>query len=81
MANFITTRDHTFTIEIVTQLTDPPYYQEFGTPTYKVKEVHAQKHLILLVDRSTTLRVGADGSCDFTGPIRILAERWGHARR
>jgi len=81
VANFITTRDHTFTIEIVTQLTDPPYYQEFGTPTYKVKEVHAQKHLILLVDRSTTLRVGADGSCDFTGPIRILAERWGHARR
>jgi len=80
MANFMTTRDSTFTIEVVTQLTEPPYYQEFPQPTYKVDRVHAEKHLILLVDRSTTLRVAADGSCDFTGPIRILAKRWARPR-
>ena len=81
MANFITTRAHTFTVEIVAQLTEPPYYQEYTRPTYKVDRVHAEKHLILLVDRSTTLRIAADGSCDFTGPIRILAKRWGQPRR
>jgi len=76
----MTTRSHTFTIEVVTQLTEPPYYQQFPLETYKVNEVYAEKHLILLVDRSTTLRIAGDGSCDFTGPIRILAKRWARPR-
>ncbi|HUU42760.1 MAG TPA: hypothetical protein VMX57_03215, partial [Planctomycetota bacterium] len=83
MANFMTTRDHTFTIEIVTELTDPPYYpgRKYYRGAYKVDTVHANKRLILMVDRSTTLRIDADGRCDFTGPMRVLARRWGHDRR
>jgi len=83
MANFMTTRDHTLTIEIVTELTDPPYYpgRKYYRGAYKVDTVHANKRLILMVDRSTTLRIDADGRCDFTGPMRVLARRWGHDRR
>jgi len=92
-ANFMTTRSHNLTIEIVAQLTEPFYYP--GTPTagqtlprgsYKTKRIYTQKHLILLVDRSTTLRIvkdaaGNPGPCDFTGPVRILGRRWAHMRK
>jgi hypothetical protein len=89
--NFTSTRSHTFTIEIVTQVAEPPYYQaHMSRPTYNSDRVHAEKHLLLLADRSTTLRIGktigADGKerlgpCDFTGPVEILARRWAHQRR
>jgi hypothetical protein len=89
-ANFLTTRSNTFTIEIITQLTDPPYYPgaNYHRGAYKCKynygyeyQPYAQRHLLLLVDRSTTLRLGPNGSCDFTGPVRVLARRWSHERK
>ena len=83
IANYLTTRDHTLTIEIVVQMTDPPFHpgKKYVRGAYKVRNVYSNKHLILLVDRSTTLRIDPGGRCDFTGPMRILARRWGHDRR
>ena len=89
-ANYLTTRCHTFTVEIVTQLSDPPYYpgKNYHRGAYKITSnygyeylPYAQRHLLLLADRSTTLRVGPNGSCDFTGPVRVLARRWSHERK
>ena len=89
-ANFMTTRSHTFTIEVVAQTTDPPYYPgPDRRRSYNTRRVYTDKHLILLVDRSTTLRIKKEmvngneelGPCDFTGPVRVLARRWAHQRR
>ncbi|HUV39104.1 MAG TPA: hypothetical protein VMY39_05790 [Planctomycetota bacterium] len=82
-ANFLTTRSNTFTVEIVTQIVDAPKWpgKNHHRGYYQTDFVHSEKHLILLLDRSTTLRFNPDGSCDFTGPMRIHARRWGHERR
>ena len=82
-ANFMTTRSNTFTIEIVAQVAKAPYYpgRKFRRGAYRSDRIYAQKHLILLADRSSTLRIESNGRCDFTGPVRVLARRWGHERR
>ena len=82
-ANFMTTRSNTFTIEIVAQIAEAPYYpgRKFRRGAYKSLRVYSQKHLILLADRSSTLRIDPYGRCDFTGPVRVLARRWGHERK
>lgn len=83
LANYLTTRSHTFTVEIVVQITDVPFHpgRNYRRGAYKVRRVYAEGHLVLLVDRSTTLRVNPNGTCDFTGPVRILGRRWSHKRR
>ncbi len=88
MSNFMTTRANVFTVEVVTQLTDAPkhpgsnYLRGSYGGSHNSPRVYAEKHLIMLVDRTTTLRFKpATGAADFTGPCRILARRWGHDRK
>jgi hypothetical protein len=82
MANYLTTRSHALTIEILGQVTTKPFYpgDKYPRKTYRVNTVLGQRHLVLLIDRSGTLRINEDGTCDFTGPIRILSRRWSHVR-
>ncbi len=80
-SNFFTTRNTVFTVEIIAELTEPPYYPGRAYPhkSYRVNSdgIHAQKHLLAIMDRSTALQVNSTtGQCDFTGPVRILAMRW-----
>ncbi len=79
-ANLLTTRNSVFTVEIVTELTAPPYYPGHALQhgCYKIQSdsVRSRKHLLAVLDRSQTLRVASDGTCDFTGPVKVLVQRW-----
>ena len=79
-ANLFTTRNKVFTVEILTELTDPPYHIGHATPhkTYKINSdsIRARKHLLAILDRTTSFKVRSNGECDFNGPVRIMALRW-----
>ena len=78
MANYFTTRDNVFEIDVKAQLCEPPYY-----PTRSGAQVHcrssptrpsaayARKQVLGILDRSTCLRVKPDRTCDFTGPVEV----------
>ena len=85
-ANMFTTRNSVFTIEILAELTEPPYHPGRAMPqhqAYKVRsqDIHARKHLLAVLDRTPTFQVKADGSCDFTGPVKVLIMRWAQTNK
>ncbi len=78
MANYFTTRDNVFDLDLNVQICDPPYYpQKNGAnlklpwPAYKTKRVYAHKQFLGILDRSTCLRIRTNGACDFTGPVDL----------
>jgi len=78
IANHFTTRSNVFDIDLVVETCQPPYYpNRYGTPrklpfrTLKTEQVFARKHVLALLDRSTCLRIGPNGRCEFTGPVDV----------
>jgi hypothetical protein len=73
IANHYTTRSSIFEVDVNAEICDPPYYPGRNLPyhAYKTKQSYARKQLTALLDRSTTLRVSPDGSCDFSGPVGV----------
>jgi len=80
-ANLFTTRNSVFTIEIIAELTEPPYHPGYTMTqhrsyTVNSSDIHARKHLLAVLDRSDTLHVASNGECDFTRPVKVLVLRW-----
>ena len=78
MANYFTTRDNVFEIDVNTQLCEPPYYPMRGGAqvqlpfkAYRSARGYARKQVLGILDRSTCLRVKPDRTCDFTGPVQV----------
>ncbi|HUU42248.1 MAG TPA: hypothetical protein VMX57_00625, partial [Planctomycetota bacterium] len=88
IANHFTTRSNVFDVDLVVETCNPPYYpRSSNTPrklpfrTYKTDEVYARKHLLGILDRSTCLRIGPDGRCEFTGPVDVRMLRFTDEKR
>jgi hypothetical protein len=84
IANFLTTRANVFGMEVHVDLCEPPDYpKRGGVPVrlpYKAcatSRVYARKQALGILDRSTCLRIGPDGECDFTGPVEMRMFRFG----
>ena len=78
-ANYLTTRNSVFTAEIIAEVSNPPYYPgQLVHPSWLVRDtdVFARKHLLAILDRSRTLQVNPNGTCDFSGPVKVRALRW-----
>jgi len=73
IANHYTTRSSLFEVDINAEICAPPYYPGRNLPyhAYKTNQAYARKQLTALLDRSTTLRLGPDGRCDFSGPVGV----------
>ncbi|HUU43102.1 MAG TPA: hypothetical protein VMX57_04945 [Planctomycetota bacterium] len=71
VSSYVTTRANVFEINLNVDITDPPYHPGVKLPmrAYKSKDRFARKQLMGVLDRSTTLRIGPGGRCDFTGPV------------
>ena len=67
------------------EVTKPPYYpgHTMEHKCYKVRsgDVQGQKHVLAVLDRTTTFRVEPDGTCDFTGPVRVMVMRWAQVNK
>ena len=73
LSNHITTRANVFSFDLSVQICDPPYYPgaEYPFKAYKVNQGYSRKQILGALDRSTTLRVKPDGSCDFNGDVDV----------
>ena len=71
IANHFTTRSNIFEVDLNVEISEPPFYPDRKLPgrVYKTSDAFARKQLLSILDRSTVLRVGPDGTCDFTGPV------------
>ena len=72
-ANHFTTRANVFEVDINARICQPPYHPgpKLPYPAYKSKREFARKQLLAILDRSTSLCVNSDGTCDFTGPVKV----------
>jgi len=73
IANHYTTRANLFEVDINVRLCQPPYHpgRKLPYPAYKSQRELARKQLLAILDRSPTLRVNADGTCGFNGPVEV----------
>jgi len=78
IANHFTTRANVFGVDLDVRICDPPAYpgKRYPFRHYKTepRRSYPRKQVMGILDRSTTLRVNPDRTCDFTGPVepRIL---------
>jgi len=74
MSNFMTTRSQTFTVEVVAQMTDPRTIRsQHPARRLQVEPRLRAEELILLVDRSTTLRFRSrETTGPATSPVRCV---------
>jgi len=77
ISNYLTTRANVVEVDLNVELCDPPRYPGKKLPfrAYKSDRTYARKQLLGIFDRSTILRVNADGTCDFTGPVEVRMTR------
>jgi hypothetical protein len=77
ISNYLTTRANVIEVDVNVELCDPPYYPGKKIPfrAYKSERTYARRQLLGILDRSTILRVNADGTCDFTGPVEVRMMR------
>jgi len=73
VANHFTTRANVFQVDLNVEICEPPYYPGRKLPfkVSKTKRSFARKQFLIIMDRSTVLRVNPDGTCDFTGPVQV----------
>ncbi|HUV38826.1 MAG TPA: hypothetical protein VMY39_04400, partial [Planctomycetota bacterium] len=79
VANYFTTRANVFEVDVNVQLSEPPFYpgRKLPFPAYKTRgDEFGRKQILTILDRSTTLRVNPDGTCDFTGPVETRMLRF-----
>jgi hypothetical protein len=78
VSNYFTTRANVFELCVTVDIGPPPPYPGRKLPmkTWKSKTPYAHKQIVGVLDRSTTLRIEPNGSCDFTAPIDLRMLRF-----